>query len=394
MIRSKSSTSNKLRLLVLGSAWAASVPVSAQELGDGLQAHGFISQTVVHTNDNNVGGGSDDGVAWDLREMGANLSWRPTPDWLISGQALARWAGASDEGNLRLDYGFVDRTLHADGESQFGLRLGKIKNPYGFFNTTRDVAHTRPGIIMPQSIYLDQIRNFFLAAPGAALYGNVDVDTVNWSWQVSMVRPEVNDTTLERFVLLDDFAGHYEGQTSWLGQVSMDMGGRWRAGFSLGEMNMAYRPTSGRHSLPTWVISIEKNTSNWSFTGEYGQSTVKARNYFIPIADHTTEAGYLQVTHRMGNGWQAYARYDAFYLDKNDHSGRDYIANNPGIPIPAHARFAKDWVLGVRHDIDRLALSAEYHRVDGTAWLDHVDNNPLNLVRRWDMILLQAAWRF
>jgi inorganic pyrophosphatase len=54
---------------------------------------------------------------------------------------------------MRLDYGFVDRTLLADGDDQVGLRLGKIKNPIGFFNTTRDVAHTRPGIIMPQSIY-------------------------------------------------------------------------------------------------------------------------------------------------------------------------------------------------------------------------------------------------
>jgi hypothetical protein len=74
------------------------MPAFAQELGAGLQAHGFISQSVAHTSDNRVGGKSDEALAWDLREMGANLSWRPSPDWLISGQALARWAGKSDEG--------------------------------------------------------------------------------------------------------------------------------------------------------------------------------------------------------------------------------------------------------------------------------------------------------
>lgn len=366
----------------------------AQELAEGVQAHGFFSQAMVHTSDNNVGGASDDGAGWGLREFGASLSWRPSPDWLISGQALSRWAGESDSGELRLDYGFIDRTLHADGESQLGLRLGKIKNPYGFFNTTRDVAHTRPGIIMPQSIYLDQIRNFFLAAPGVSVYGNADIKNANYAWQISALRPEVDDTTLERFVLLDDFAGHYEGLNSWLGQVLVDFEGRWRLGVSLGQMNMAYRPTTGRHHLPTWVISLERNTAAWSITAEYGQTTVKARNYFIPITDHTTEQGYIQLTRRLDDGWQAFIRYDAFYLDNNDRSGVDYIANNPGIPIPAHARFAKDWVLGVRHDMDRLVLSAEYHHVDGTAWLDHIENNPATLVRKWDMLLLQAAWRF
>lgn len=383
------------------------MPAFAQELAEGLQAHGFISQSVVHTSDNNVGGNSDDGLAWDLREMGANLSWRPTPDWLISGQALGRWAGESDEGEARLDYGFVDHTLLADGDDQVGVRLGKIKNPIGFFNTTRDVAHTRPGIIMPQSIYLDRIRNFYLAAPGISLYGNHSNQAGNLAWQISALQPEVEGEEFERVFMLLNRLGHFVGKNSWLGQVTLDsVDGRWRGGVSLGEFRMSYKPggppgfnpftqdlLNGNHSLPIWVLSAEHNTEDWSLTAEYSQTTVMGRDYgpFITLKDNTTEAWYVQATRRMPESWQAYIRYDVIYLDKRDKDGSGF--GHP-LGLPDHSRFAKDWVLGVRRDLDRLAISVEVHHVNGTAWLAQMDNTIPDMVRKWDMLLLQAAWRF
>jgi hypothetical protein len=402
MIRSRFSILNKWRLCVFwGTAFFWSLAASAQELAEGVQTHGFISQSVVRTSDNNVGGDSDDKLAWDLREMGVNLSWRPNPDWLISGQVLARWAGDTDEGDFRLDYGFVDRAFYNSGEVQVGARLGKVKNPYGFFNTTRDVAQTRPGIIMPQSIYLDQVRNFFLAAPGISLYGNADNEQGALSWQVSAMRPEVDDVDLEYMTFLRDLPGKFAGRNSWLGQVMLDRdGGRWRIGASLGEMNMHYQPggsppfdlLGGTHRLPTWVLSMQHNSENWTFTAEYAQTEVIARNYGPVFDDNTIEAGYLQATRRFADSWQGYLRYDVLYLDRDDRDGMRFASFSPG--VAAHSRFAKDWVVGVRRDMDRLALSAEVHHVDGTAWLARVDNPEAGLVRKWDMLLLQAAWRF
>jgi len=369
----------------------------AQELAEGVQAHGFIGQSVVHTSDNNVGGNSDDGLAWDLRELGVNLSWRPNPDWLISGQALARWAGESDHGELRLDYGFIDRTLIADGDDQVGVRVGKIKNPYGFYNTTRDVAHTRPGIIMPQSIYQDQMRDFFLAAPGVSVYGNHESGLGNLSWQISALRPEVGNESLELVFLLHPMPGHFEGKGSWLGQVMFDAGGRWRLGLSMGEMNMDFDTLGGSHSLPTWVLSLEHNSEDWSFTAEYGQTTVKARDYPGSSDDNTTEAWYVQATRRLGSGWQGYLRYDVLYFDKDDKDGSQF-ASDPIIAFlgfPADSRFAKDWVVGMRRDMGAWSLSGEFHRVDGNAWISMLDNPvPAAMIRKWNMLLLQAAWRF
>lgn len=147
-------------------AWAG--PAYTLDLGESVQVHGFLSQAAAISDHNNLGGKSSDGVAFDLRELGGNISWLPDPDWLLSAQVLMRWAGKTDDGDLRLDYAFIDRTL-TFGEDQVGVQLGKIKNPSGLYNTTRDVAHTRPGILMPQSIYWDRIRDFVLAAPGVSV---------------------------------------------------------------------------------------------------------------------------------------------------------------------------------------------------------------------------------
>jgi hypothetical protein len=151
---------------------------------------------------------------------------------------------------------------------------------------------------------------------------------------------------------------------------------------------------AGNHRLPLWVLSLEHNTEDWSLTAEYSQTTIKARDYgpFISFRDNTTEAWYVQATRRLPDGWQGYLRYDVLYLDKDDKKG---IAFGTPLNLPQHSRFARDWVLGMRRDIDRLALSAEVHRVDGTAWLAQMDNPAAGLlVRKWNMLLLQAAWRF
>lgn len=400
MIRSRSFPfSNSLAGICLALT-TSSVP--AQELGEGVQAHGFVSQSLVYTSDNNLGGHSDDGIASNMRELGANLSWRANPDWLFSGQVLARWAGKSDQGNLRLDYGFVDRTLLADGDDQIGLRVGKIKNPYGFFNTTRDVAHTRPGIIMPQSIYLDRIRNFLLSAPGVGAYGNHGDENYDVSWSLGAVKFDGNDVDLEQMFFLSDQPGRFKGETSWIGQVMTEVdGGRWRFGLTLGDVNMKYQPTpadflltGGRNRLTPVVLSLEHNAERYSLTGEYSQVKHETSGYLgaNPLAlalqtPNTIEAWYLQGTWRPSPDWRIYLRRDELYLDKNDKKG---LLNVP----PNFANFAKDWTLGARFDWNAWTFSAEYHKVRGTLWVPSMETPVASQRESWDMVLLQAAWRF
>lgn len=379
-------------------AWAG--PAYTLDLGESVQVHGFLSQAAAISDHNNLGGKSSDGVAFDLRELGGNISWRPDPDWLLSAQVLMRWAGKTDDGDLRLDYAFIDRTL-TFGEDQVGVQLGKIKNPYGLYNTTRDVAHTRPGILMPQSIYWDRIRDFVLAAPGVSVYGEHKRSTAGLSWQASILEPEVENTEVEYVTFLQDMPGRLRGKTSWLGQAMLELDhDRWRMGLSMGEMVMRYAPGSpdfwlaGTTRFRPVVLSLEHNREAWSFAAEYAETSVRSRDYgpFFLFPGNTAQAYYLQATWRFKPRWQSFARYDALYVSKSDRKGRQFQINTT---LPAHLVYAEDYTLGVRYDPDRnWSLSMEVHRVQGAASLARMDHLPALPDKDWHLLLLQAAYRF
>ena len=66
-----------------------------------------------------------------------------------------------------------------------------MKTPLGLYNDTRDVAFTRPSILLPQSIYFDRTRKLALAADGVHLYGEYRSDLGDISFQAGVVRPLV-----------------------------------------------------------------------------------------------------------------------------------------------------------------------------------------------------------
>jgi hypothetical protein len=397
MLRCASSLCSKA-LLIAG--LAASWPGQAMDLGATVQVHGFLSQALAHSSANNVGGDSADGLAADLRDLGANLSWRPTPDWLVSAQGLMRWAGATDNGSPRLDYAFLDRSFTL-GEDRVGIQIGKIKNPYGFYNTTRDVAQTRPGVILPQSIYFDRIRDFFLAAPGVSFYGEHNGRDVSLTWHAGVIRPEVDDKELKYLFLLGDRPGHFKGKTTFLAQGLLEFdNARWRLGLSVWDNSMRYEPGtdvigSGTNEQDSTVLSLEHNREDWSFTGEYAQLRIRGKDYALIFnTDHIAQAWYVQTTWRFRPHWQAYGRYDVFYADKDDKSGAAFSAGSGGI-VPAYLRYARDKTFGVRFDPDlSWSLFAEFHHVDGDAWLSSQDNPISQLERKWNLLLIQAAYRF
>src|SRR5687768_4944330 len=183
--------------------------VQAEKLPHNLQIHGFASQAWLKSTGNNVfGNSSSDSGSFDFRELGLNASMRPLPRLQFSVQGLSRWAGNGSPGNIRLDYGFVDYTFFAEEGNQLGIRLGRMKNPLGFYNDTRDVPFTRPSILLPQSIYFDRTRKLAIAADGAHLYGEYHSNLGNISFQLGAARPLVGGAETEVALLGHDMLGH------------------------------------------------------------------------------------------------------------------------------------------------------------------------------------------
>lgn len=77
---------------------------------DSIQYHGFASQGLIFTTDNNFFGDSDHGSA-ELTELGINASIQLSPKIRVAGQVISRYAGEFYNGSPWLDYALVDIKL-------------------------------------------------------------------------------------------------------------------------------------------------------------------------------------------------------------------------------------------------------------------------------------------
>ncbi|WP_240721681.1 hypothetical protein [Halomonas marinisediminis] len=369
---------------------------------DTLQMHGFLSQALVITDDNNVfGPSSEDGGSLKYTEIGANVSLRPHQDLLLAAQVLSRRAGGDGrDARPVLDYGVLDYQMVSSQQRTFGIQLGRSKNPFGFYNQTRDVAFTRPSILLPQSIYFDRTRSLALSGDGVTLYHEESLPHGTLRTQIGFGKPQAEDD-LRRTMRLEDTPGELEPRESTIAQIKYEHdGGRIIAALSAASAKARFEPrTSGMNSgdfhFQPWILSLQYNAELWSLTGEYAirQSTLEGfANPFLNF-DVTGESWYLQYARRFHDDWQWLVRYDSLISNRDDRSGQAYESSGAG---PAHSQFADDITLGLQWNVShRLKLAAEYHHVDGTGWLPAQDNpDPSATTRRWNMLLFQLSLRF
>ena len=151
-------------------------------------------------------GHSEGDGSLDFIEAGINASWTPLPRLQLAVQGLFRRAGAGHESDFELDFGLMDYALLSTEDKQLGFRLGRIKNPLGLYNDTRDVAFTRPSILLPESIYLDISREAFVSADGAHVYGELRSRWGDFSLQFGGVLPRVDNLDYELGIFLAGFS--------------------------------------------------------------------------------------------------------------------------------------------------------------------------------------------
>lgn len=379
---------------------------STDRPGD-LQIHGFVTQAYILTSDNNFFGNSHKDGSFGLTEAGLNASVRPLPKLQLSAQVLSRRAGEGNTGMPRLDYGFLDYRLYSHEANQFGIRIGRIKNPFGFYNETRDVAFTRPSILLPQSIYFDRTRNFGLSSDSVQLYS--DAAIFNWgtlSTQFGVALPILNNKDTESSLLGGVRPGYLGREVSYIGRGIFETNDkRLRLGVSGIWLNTTYNPHGANDLLGPGSLeftpvffSAQYNTERWTLTSEYAIRPFKYNDNFngpLKGLHFVGESYYFQGEYRFTPKLEGVLRYDALFTDRSDRSGSDWAVLNsrPGLE---HSRFARDITVGMRWNVTpEFMLRAEYHHVSGTAWLSRLDNpNPGDTVKNWDLLAIQASYRF
>ncbi len=138
---------------------------------DKIGIHGFISQGYLKSDKNNFMAETEDGT-FQFNEAGINFSADLSEKLHLGIQFFAHDIGDMGNDDITIDWAFADYRWH----DWLGLRAGKIKNPVGFYNETRDIDMLRTSILMPQSIYSDRHRDNIIALQGAGIYGNIPLD--------------------------------------------------------------------------------------------------------------------------------------------------------------------------------------------------------------------------
>lgn len=387
-------------MALLLSGW--SVETRALDYLDGkLQLHGFLTQGVVFTSDNNFLGESTGGGSLDFREIGMNASLRVSPDLQIAGQIVSHRAGEMDEGDPRLDYGLLDWTALSGEWGRGGVRLGRIKLPFGLYNETRDVASTRSGVILPQSIYFELARNVELSVDGLGLYLDRNTEYGNFYFTTHAGRGNVGDKSTVTGFLGQRVAGKFDSNLfKALNLLYEADGGRVRLGVTTWWASMDYQPgaadpvQAGRGSFHPIIFSAQYNAENWSLTAEHLVQDLEYRGFGVrPDSSPVLQSDYLQGTYRLTPEWEVMLRYDVLYLDRSDRDGKKAAA---AFGTPPFMLFARDWTAGLRYDVTpNFMVRAEYHRINGTGWLSPLENpNPLALEQHWDMFMLLGSFYF
>ena len=381
-------------------AGLACQPALAAGAMDTLQVHGFISQAWLVSDDNDFfGPSSESGGSYQYTELGANLSFRPHPDLLVAAQVLSRRTGGeADDLQPVLDHGIIDYEWLSTNERRLGMQLGRFKNPFGFYNQTRDVAFTRPSILLPQSIYFERTRSLALASDGLSVYDEEYLDSGTLRLQAGVGNPQAG-RDLDDALGLGERPGSFDGKTSFIGQLLYEHeGGHVTAALSAADVEADYQngksgPGDGTFRFQPWVLSLQYTDELWSLTAEYALRRIQLDGFDNPRrnTDTTGESWYLQYTRRFKDDWQWLLRYDVLTNDRDDPSGSRFESAGGG---PAYTRYAKDLTTGLQWRIHpQVLLAAEYHAIEGTGWLPVMDSAAAP-EKYWNLFLMQASFRF
>lgn len=385
-----------LLIFVLGAT--VSEGAAADELR--TQFHGFASQGYALSDGNNFVGDSLDG-SFDLYELGLNgsVGWGRLT---ASAQALARQSGREDEDSLRLDYGFVDYQAISTMDLVAGLRLGRVKNHYGFFNDTRDVVFTRPGIQMPSSVYFKGagLRTLLFSSDGGQLYAGSNLGQHFLSASLTRALDDTASAAEKRNILGTSatLPGDLEINNLTTVRLMDDWdGGRWRMAFSYisGQIKIEPGPNVpvfGTINADVHVLSLRHNREWITVTTEILLTESSGSGNTSGRFENTSDGGYIQLDIRPWQTWTAYGRYDVYYVDRNDRDGRDYAAETGR---SRYSQYARDLTLGARWLPDRhWGIWAEHHWIQGSATVPGYENENRPIEPRSTLLLLMAGFHF
>jgi hypothetical protein len=364
-----------MRRLFAGALLLASlftVSGSAQSLDDlNLQIHGYATQGFLYTTHNDVfyAKTTNGSPAWT--EAVVNMTAQPTSGLTVGVQARYQLLGSSGN-TITLDWATADYKVN----DNFGVRVGKVKTPWGLMNETQDIDPSYMWTLLPQSVYDITTRNADLSHYGGLAYGAVDAGKMLGKFDYRLWGGEqvvgTDDGQFDEIVA----AGH--PPSSALNYSTIGGALHWRTplrGLMLGASNAHENEASveleggsqyfapwnnlswfGRYDRGKWMLGGE-----WNRQASASDLTLAGKP--AEFDDSDARGWFLMASYKW-NDKLSLGAYHAQYFDMQVDLGPD--------------RYTKDWTAAMRYDFNQfIYVKADEHYVQGTALsVDLRNQNP------------------
>ncbi len=382
------------RLLILAPLLTAGPEAIAAELGSSdellsVEVHAFVSQGYIKTTDNNYLAKTEHAGSFEFTEVGINFTKDLTDRLRLGLQLFSRKLGPLGDYSAKMDWFYLDYRW-ADW---LGLRAGRVKLPFGLYNEINDVDSARAPILLPQSVYPTQNRDFLLAQTGAEIYGRVDLRSVG-ALEYALYGGTIfleTTTPPNSPIAVADLNVPYVAGGRLLWETPLDglrMGGSVQA-LRL-DTNLLYTATQAQATVKIpavlWVASIEYLRHDLLLAAEYSRWHVSVDSSdptLFPESSTVSERGYVLAAYRLKSWLQPSLYYSLFYPDVDKRSGR--------------ANMQHDVAATLRFDLNlHWLLKLEGHYMRGTAGLNPALNDkPLDaLTQNWGVFLVKTTAYF
>ena len=389
--------------LALGAPRVASAQLFDSSDPDAVQIHGFVSQGFLKSTDNNYLANSKAG-SFSFTEAGLNVSKSLTDNLRLGVQIYAYDLGPLGNYRPRFDWYNLDYRFR----DWLGVRVGHTKIPFGLYNETSDIDASRVPVLLPQSVYPVDHRDYLLAVTGGELYGDVRLHvagSLEYRAYGGTLQFDPPSSDVPGVTLSDISEPYiYGGRLMWttplpglrIGGSYQALGIHWKYNLdpavSQALQAVGLLPADFVSPLPVsfdvrlWVASAEYRHAGLRISAEYSQWIAKFRSDAPALLPPhvTNERYYVMASYQVTRWLTPCVYYAVYYPNVDERKGRQSHQN--------------DAALSLRFDINaHWLVKLEGHWMDGTASLDPTLNGGTGLdalAKDWGVVLIKTTAYF
>lgn len=366
---------------------AGAADIGAPGENTSVAVHGFVSPGFMVSTGNNYLADSKGGT-FEFTEVGINFTM-PITDKLRAGmQLFARDLGKVGNYTPRMDWFYLDYRF----EDWLGFRAGRVKIPFGLYNDTSDIDAARVPILLPQSIYSLQNRDFLLAQTGGEIYGRINLRSAGAleyrHYAGAIFLSTTSQTTLSSGV--EDINAPYVVGERMIWETPLD-GLRLAGSLQALRIDASFvynqRKIGVKVPVVMTVASVEYAAHDLLLSAEYSRwraSLTSTDATLLPSIDEVSERGYVMGSIRATKWLQPGAYYSVLFPNIEHRAGKANVQHD----VAATLRFDVNphWL---------IKLEAHYMNGTGDVVPELNDGKPRDALQRsWGVFLAKTTVHF